>query len=121
MSDPDRTFRSPTHDERRVLAAFFHVLSDRFQLDAASDAIEVADMLDGGMGSVTLRIDGVVRSAHHLAAEFEYADADGTPILVSLFVDPSGMPGELDFWRIDNAPRMTKPAEIPPITLIPRG
>ena len=64
--------------------------------------MKVEPMDDGGMGSfrVKLRSDKEERHrAGRCAAELQFDDADGVPVLASLYLDLAGLPYEIDVWK----------------------
>jgi hypothetical protein len=73
--------------------------------------LQVAEMDDGGMGSLRLRpplIGGRDKDPGRVVAEYGYVDADGVNVLVSLFVDNEGQPLELDSWKVDFRPIISR-------------
>jgi hypothetical protein len=88
LDKPPELHRAATADERFVLGKLVG-LNDEFLVEPISD----------GMGS--FRVAGVPCSRARLAAELQLTDRDGTPLLVSLFVNESNMAAEVDVFRAD--------------------
>ena len=67
------------------------------------DNINVIDMEDGKMGSITfLREDeNIERFMKKTISEMTFKDEDGTPIIVSLNIDLEENLYELDIWKVD--------------------
>jgi len=101
-------FHPPTEAEWRqleFLCQLAGVPSD------ALDELAVADMNDGGMGSLRLAPSGVDTPARRMSrqgAEFEYADDDGVLVQVSLNLDEQGQLFELDSWKVDFKPLINR-------------
>ena len=64
------------------------------------DIVSVADMQDGGMGSIQFE-PYMSRTYGKEIAGAQYIDADGTPISIVLNVDKNDVLYELDFWKVD--------------------
>jgi len=43
-------------------------------------------------------------------AEYQFTDADGVEVLISLNVDADGRPFELDVWKTDFSPLVRMPS-----------
>ncbi|WP_400192293.1 DUF6984 family protein [Hymenobacter sp. B81] len=65
---------------------------------------EVVDLDDGGMGSFQFVSPKTERRFGRVLAETQYADADGVPVLASLYLDREGELYELDSWKVDYSP-----------------
>lgn len=67
------------------------------------DSVFVTEMDDGGMGS--LRFD-VAKNARmgRKAAELSFDDTDGVEVSAVLNLDQTGMPFELDIWKVNFQP-----------------
>jgi hypothetical protein len=103
-------FREPSEPERGLLAAMARLATD---VDPAwIEGIKVRSMNDGGMGSLELAPQ--VRPAQQRCfgkkvAEYQFVDADGVEVVVSLNVDADGTPFELDIWKTDFSPLVQMP------------
>lgn len=67
---------------------------------------------DGGMGSLELHVPPAPRGARglvHRAAEVQFVDADGVAVIVSLYIDSTGLPVEMDVWKTDFSPPRSVP------------
>ncbi len=72
----------------------------------------VQSMDDGGMGSLLLFPKGMTdkkRSFGGVASNYEFADADGVKVLVSLNLDKEGELFEVDSWKVDFSPLIRIP------------
>jgi hypothetical protein len=75
-------------------------------------------MDDGGMGSLRLATDeGLQQQPGRLtgrrAAELQFIDADGVPVLASLNLDQNGELLEIDIWKTDFSPLIRIPDDLP--------
>jgi hypothetical protein len=74
-------------------------------------------MDDGGMGSLRLATDEALQKPGRLvgprAAEVQFIDADGVPVLASLNLDQNGELMELDIWKTDFSPLIRIPENLP--------
>ena len=66
------------------------------------------------MGSLRLVVGGQARESQvfgRRAAEYEFLDTDGVPVIASLNLDQDGIPFELDVWKVDFSPteRLRRP------------
>jgi len=75
----------------------------------------VAEMQDGGMGSIRF-LGGTDRRRAGSLAKAKYVDDDGVTVSIELNVDEGGKPFELDFWKVDFSPlrRYPSPEELQP-------
>ncbi len=102
-------FREPTPDEVKVLRRLTEMAAG-LRADWL-DGLQVADMDDGGMGSlrlVPMGTDGSRSAKGEPVAHYEYLDADDVVVLVQLFVDERGVPVELDSWKVDFEPILSR-------------
>ncbi|MGE7139244.1 DUF6984 family protein [Luteibacter sp. NPDC031894] len=72
------------------------------------DAVVVADLDDGGMGSFRI-LEPSSRGYDRVLSEVEFNDVDGTKVLASLYVDADAAPCEVDVWKVDFSPLRTLP------------
>ena len=114
MSAESIPFRDPSEPERGLLAALARLAAD---VDPGwLEGVKVRPMNDGGMGSLELVPRGVHGSQRRFGrkvAEYQFTDADGVEVLVSLNVDTDGRPFELDVWKTDFSPLMRTPTFFP--------
>lgn len=71
-------------------------------------AVEPFD--DGGMGSLRLADR---RDLSFPAAELQFPDADGTLVIATLYVDSDKVPLEVGIWKVNFAPLIQIPSELP--------
>ncbi len=101
--------RKPTEAERRLLARLAH--ADNLTTEWL-DGLTVAEMDDGGMGSLRLAPEGKDdpdRAFGRAGEQLEFADADGIPVIASLYLDDAGAPLELEMWKVDFTPLVRIP------------
>ena len=67
------------------------------------DQARVADMKDGGMGSIQFESYDS-RQYGKTLAEARYQDTDGVPVSIALNVDKDENLFELDIWKVDFSP-----------------
>ncbi len=105
------SFRNITDREERLLRVLAAVVPE-LGLDAEwPHGLLVEPMDDGGMGS--LRLSSREFLLVRIAAELQFTDVDGVPVLASLFVDDDGTPLELDMWKVDFNPLIEIPVDLP--------
>lgn len=94
--------RKPNLDELRVIN-FLVDKAEKFRLSQDwQTSLCVRNMDDGGMGSLELFPKSELRENRIFGSnisEFQFEDADGIKVLVSLFVDQDGELYELDVWK----------------------
>jgi hypothetical protein len=80
-------------------------------LEAALTESRVADMRDGGMGSVRFLGSGPFSMA---LVEAQYLDSDGVLVSIAVNADKQGHLFELDFWKVDFSPlkRYPNPSDV---------
>ena len=111
MSDEFTRFREPLPREFALLALVAqkaHGLGNDWL-----SGIAVSELSDGGMGSLELLVRGAAPSGRRFGqrvAELAFKDADGVDVLVSLNLDQSGHPFELDVWKTDLSPVVRFPS-----------
>lgn len=104
MLDVSRQSTRPLRpDERALLAGLLGI--PEAAVEALSRDRMVAELADGGMGSIRfLPKAGTVPSFGRCAAEAAYVDADGVTVLIAVNLDDNGDLYELDFWKTDFSP-----------------
>jgi hypothetical protein len=75
------------------------------------DHLTVAEMDDGGMGSLQLTPPRGRRVMSVEVAEARFDDADGVPVSATLNLDAYGALFELDIWKRDFNPLQRLPRE----------
>jgi hypothetical protein len=116
MSDEPIAFREPTREQRRLLAALLARSPWEITPGGWLDRVRVAAMDDGGMGSFRIAAPGAAEESRAFGsegAELAFQDADGTPVLVTLYLDRDGAPFEVDVWRVDFSPVVRIPDAFP--------
>lgn len=103
LREPQMSTRSLLDHERPLVAYLFELAG----LPVDLDALQVAPMDDGGMGS--LEFVPLSRRFGSAAAECHFRDADGALVSAVLNLDPEGLPFEVDVWRFDYAPLVAWP------------
>lgn len=71
---------------------------------------EVEEIADGGMGSLRFVNSNPYRRLGRAVATLRYPDADGVPVLATLYLDTDGELYELDSWKTDGSPLQRIPA-----------
>jgi len=71
---------------------------DKFE-ELEEDMI-IEDMLDGGMGSFTIK-HVKVQEVEHTLLEAQYIDEDKIPVFIALLADANGYPSEIDLFKGD--------------------
>jgi hypothetical protein len=73
----------------------------------------VADMHDGGMGSIRF-VQPEPQPFGKELAEAQYVDSDGVLVSIALNTDIMGRLFELDFWKVDFSPlrRYPEPSDL---------
>jgi len=79
----------------------------------------VADMQDGGMGSIRFLGPGPKRFGKALV-EAQYLDSDGVLVSIAVNADKQGQLFELDFWKVDfsSLKRYPNPSEVSDISIL---
>jgi hypothetical protein len=79
------------------------------------DDLLVQAMDDGGMGSLLLLPNGIVdkkRLFGGAVSKYEFIDAVGVDVLVTLNLDQDGELFEIDSWKVDFSPLIRIPDDI---------
>ena len=79
------------------------LLLDQSEYSFEIEDIDVIDMKDGNMGSITFLSEDLLddRCMAKTIAEMSFKDEDSTLISVSLNIDCKGYLFELDIWKVD--------------------
>lgn len=85
------------------------LLVDHASLRASLKHVTVAEMKDGGMGSLRFGPHGD-RKLGRTLVEASAVDADEVPILLSVNLDEQNDLLELDIWKVDFSPVQRLPA-----------
>jgi hypothetical protein len=86
-------------------------------LEGALRDSRVADMQDGGMGSIRF----LGSSSFGMAlVEAQYLDSDGVLVSIAVNANKQGQLFELDFWRVDFSPlkRYPNPSDVSGISIL---
>jgi hypothetical protein len=85
-------------------------------LESALRDSRVADVQDGGMGSVRFLGSGPFGTA---LVEAQYLDSDGVLVSIAVNADKQGQLFELDFWKVDFSPlkRYPNPSDVSGISM----
>ena len=78
------------------------------------ESLLVESMNDGGMGSLRLFPNGVMKEERlfgKCASEHRFIDKDGVEVIASINVDKNGELFELDIWKTDFNPLVSIPEE----------
>lgn len=77
------------------------------------DVVTVFPMSDGGMGSLRFLCSSETSPVRQ-AAELSFQDVDGVNVIASLNLDATGIPSELDIWKVDFSPLVRIPDAFEP-------
>ena len=95
--------RIATIKEERLIELLIEKSQTAFP-DNWKEGLLVEEMNDGGMGSLTLYLEGSTgekRLFGHSVSEYQFKDLDGVEVLAYLDVDIDGNLYELDIWKVD--------------------
>jgi hypothetical protein len=113
MSDESQFTNSesgrPLHSEEDALIRT--LLAGVYSAEALETALRnarVANMQDGGMGSIRFLGSGLKTFGTALV-EAQYVDSDGVLVSITVNADKHGELFELDFWKVDFSPLMRYP------------
>ena len=98
--------RKPSLDEIRLLSFLIHEADDLVVSRDLYTQIKVADMEDGGMGSLRLFPFGVELPETKFGKQISaclFTDKDGVEVIASLNLDNNGNLYELDIWKTNYA------------------
>jgi len=97
--------RKPTPDEMRLLSFLMCDADEVVTLKSDLLAkLKVADMDDGGMGSLRLMPEGIDPRDSLFGKQIsacQFTDSDGVEVIASLNIDRNGHLYELDIWKTD--------------------
>jgi hypothetical protein len=118
MSDSSELIGSPPprhlrDQERELIRALLSDVSSEAALEGTLSASRVADMEDGGMGSIRF-VQPERRSFGQTLVKAQYADSDGVLVSIAVNLDKNGDLFEVDFWKVDFSPlrRYPKPSDL---------
>lgn len=103
--------RRLTSQEERLLELLIEKASIKLPANWKESLI-VRFMDDGGMGSLYLFPEGVIKENRVLGkqvSEYQFKDKDGVDVIASLNVDDAGELFELDIWKTDFNPLISTP------------
>lgn len=95
--------RPPHAHERPLIDTLF----ERAGLLHPPASLLVEEMDDGGMGSLAFAPLG--RRLGGTVSECQFTDADGVLVCAALNLDDTGVPMELDLWKVDFKPLVRWP------------
>lgn len=104
--------RLASDPEKAVISALLALKPETAQLTDTLHGLLVAEMSDGGMGSLSLVPNGLAGAQRGFGRQVvmgEFADSDGVPVSVALNVDNQGYLYELDVWKVDFSQLMRWP------------
>ncbi|MBI3407948.1 MAG: hypothetical protein HY040_06275 [Planctomycetes bacterium] len=104
--------RSLSGQEKAVIAALLKGKPATRHLIESLNDLHVAEMSDGGMGSLSLIPKGVESTSRLFAQQLvlgEFTDSDGVPVSVALNVDSGENLCELDVWKVNFSPLLEWP------------
>lgn len=96
--------RTLTREELSLVQRMLANVLDGARITNNLSSRVVEAMNDGGMGSLRFLGGAPIRSAGKTIATATFADADGTPVSVTLVLDRLGDLYELDIWEADFSP-----------------
>lgn len=97
-------FKAPSADQKRLIKALLKKAENLTLPINWLETVEVSLASDGGMGSMVLRsnlCDGSHTRFGSEASELQFRDVDGVSVLVTLYLDKSGFPFEVDVFKSD--------------------
>jgi hypothetical protein len=110
--------RSLCPEEAALIRALLAGVYPAETLESALRNSRVADMQDGGMGSI--RFLGFGPKSFGMAlVEAQYLDSDGVLVSITVNADKQGQLFELDFWKVDFSPlkRYPNPSDLSDISI----
>ena len=100
--------REPSKEEDQIIRFLIGKARDEHTLSARLGPYMVQEMQDGGMGSLYIIPNDIPpkrkRETGPVVAEIHSSDDDGIELFISLFLDTSLIPFELDIWKVDFSP-----------------
>ncbi len=104
--------RLPSRSEILFLEFLIQKASLKFPIDWHI-GLHVVELNDGGMGSLHLLPRGVEEGTYRLfgerISECQFKDIDGVDVIASLYLDRTGRLFELDIWKVDFTPLVSRP------------
>ena len=94
--------RNPTEEEKIILS--FLATKANYSHNNWEKGLKVAEMNDGGMGSLLLMPAGQVNTKRLFKAQISdviFKDLDGIDVIVSLNIDQDDFLYELDVWKVN--------------------
>ena len=94
--------RNPTREEKLILS--FLATKANYSHNNWEKGLKVAEMNDGGMGSLLLMPVGQVNTKRLFKAQISdviFKDLDGIDVIVSLNIDQDDFLYELDVWKVN--------------------
>jgi hypothetical protein len=110
LRDNMNAVRVLTPAERRLVEGLLRA-GNRLDLVPDVEGIMVAEMADGGMGSLLLSPPRAERSMSAQLSEARFVDADGVSVSATLNLDGAGALFELDIWKVDFSPLQRLPGD----------
>jgi hypothetical protein len=103
--------RSPTPGELHLIEKLISMTNHHKSYKEQLKALRVAQMDDGGMGSLKLSFDDTVpdQTFGEELSSFTFNDTDGTQVIATLYANVHGTPYELDMWKTDYSPLLEIP------------
>jgi hypothetical protein len=104
--------RSLSGQEKGVIVVLLESKPATLPLIESLDDLGVAEMSDGGMGSLSLvpkSVKGTTGSFGQQLVRGEFTDSDGVPVSVALNTDSAGNLYELDLWKVNFSPLLKWP------------
>jgi hypothetical protein len=110
--------RSLRPEEAALIRALLAGVYPAETLESALRSSRVADMQDGGMGSIRFLGSGP-KSFGMALVEAQYLDSDGVLVSITVNADKQGQLFELDFWKVDFSPlkRYPNPSDLSGISI----
>lgn len=108
------SIRRPSKQELELIKLLVHRATKALPLNWEAD-LRVRSMQDGGMGSLLLFPKGMVvegRKFGERISEYQFRDADGVDVIISLNFDTKGELFELDVWKTDFSPLIHFPDKL---------
>ena len=99
----------PLRDDERALVVAMLGNAAGKPLAVDLNQVRVAEMQDGGMGSLEFVEPPTNRQFGDEIAEARFTDSDGVLVSVTINVDTEGRLFELDIWKVDNTPLLSFP------------
>lgn len=108
--------RDTSPDELRLLDFLVSAARGVKVRDDWRERLKVADLQDGGMGSLRIFPDGLDSDGRifgRMASDYRFLDEDGVEVIVSLYLDQDEGLFELDSWKTDFGKLIRIPNRLP--------